>query len=68
MYIAVPTLLHLVGVNSELYRGIWTELWLVLLSLSQDSLISIISNAKLCSDIRFVSSPMWKKREDIFKC
>ena len=27
-----------------------------------------MSNVNLCSDVRVVSSSLWKQREDIFKC
>ena len=58
MHIAVPTLLHSVVVNSKLYPGILTELRGALFSLNLVSLTPKISNVKLCSEIRVVSSSM----------
>ena len=68
MFIAVPPLLHSVGVKSKLYPGIWTELRLILFSFSRDLLIAIMWNVNLCSDIRVVTSSMLNQREDMFRC
>ena len=58
MYIAVPLLLHSVAVNSKLYPGIITELRGALFSRNLVSLTPKISNVKLSSEIRVVSSSM----------
>ena len=58
MYIAVPLLLHSAAVNLKLYPGITTELRGALFSLNLVSLTPKISNVKLCSEIRVVSSSM----------
>ena len=67
MYIPVPPLLHLVALNSKLYPGIILESRGALFSLNIVSLTPKISNVKLCSEIRVVSSSMWKECEEIFK-
>ena len=61
MYIAVPPLLHSVAVNSKLYP------YYNSVERSLVSLTPKISNVKLCSEIRVVSSSMWKESEEIFK-
>ena len=67
MDIAVPPLLYPVIVNTKLCTGILTELRGTLVSFYLVSLTLKTSNVKLYSEIRVLSSSVWKESEEILE-